>query len=307
MVFDSPNVILDINAFPFFRDPDFYRETRFPVTKDGIVPGIHYVVRKKGIVEIAFDSCAMCHSRVMADGSVVRGAQGNLPWHLIDPYRYKKTMQTDPAAQAELRVEYSKEYGAPWASQPEIRSLATDGLIDLVASIPPGVFLRHGTRPAYPVRIPDLIGIKDRRYLDSTGLGQHRGIKDLMRYAITNQTTDRIASFNGFQPWDKDEWLKGTGGRYSDDQLYALALYLYSLRPPPNPNRFDALAARGQEVFKSEGCPVCHTPPLYTNNKLTPVQGFTLPEAHKKEYDILPIVVGTDPSSALTTRRGTGY
>src|SRR5215469_2849131 len=110
------------------------------------------------------------------------------------------------------------------------------------------------TRPA-PSRIPDLIGIRDRRYLDSTGLGQHRSIEDLMRYAITNQTTDRIAHFNGFQPWPPAEWLNVTGGRYSDEQLYALALYIYSLKPPPNPNEFDALAARGQTVFHSAGCP----------------------------------------------------
>ena len=32
-----------------------------------------------------------------------------------------------------------------------------------------------------------------------------------------------------------------------------------------------------------------------------------MPEDHKRQYDILPVVVGTDPTSALTTRRGTGY
>jgi hypothetical protein len=32
-----------------------------------------------------------------------------------------------------------------------------------------------------------------------------------------------------------------------------------------------------------------------------------VPEAHKREYDVLTAVVGTDPSSVLTTRPGTGY
>ena len=68
------------------------------------------------------------------------------------------------------------------------------------------------------------------------------------------------------------------GGRYSDEQLYALALYVYSLKPPPNPNRFDEVAERGKKVFESQGCSVCHTAPLYTNNKLTPAQGFAIPE-----------------------------
>src|SRR5262249_32207148 len=49
------------------------------------------------------------------------------------------------------------------------------------------------------------------------------------------------------------------------------------------------------------------TPPLYSNNKLTPVAGFRVPGDHKKMYDILPVTVGTDPGLALKTRRGTGY
>src|SRR5207248_11110052 len=56
-----------------------------------------------------------------------------------------------------------------------------------------------------------------------------------------------------------------------------------------------------------ERCAGCHTPPLYTNNKLTPADGFKVPEEHRKKYDILPMSVGTDSSSALRTRRGTGY
>jgi hypothetical protein len=96
-------------------------------------------------------------------------------------------------------------------------------------------------------------------------------------------------------------------GRYSDEQLYALALYVYSLQPPPNPNKFDAAAAHGQKVFDREGCVMCHTPPLYTNNKLALAEGFTPPPGADKKYDILPISVGTDPNVALKTRRGTGY
>jgi len=52
---------------------------------------------------------------------------------------------------------------------------------------------------------------------------------------------------------------------------------------------------------------MCHTPPLYTNNKLTLAEGFTPPPGAEKEYDILPISIGTDPGLATKTRRGTGY
>ena len=86
-----------------------------------------------------------------------------------------------------------------------------------------------------------------------------------------------------------------------------MALYIYSLKPPPNPNKFDALAERGQKLFKSENCIMCHTPPVYTNNKLTIATGFTPPADAEQKYDILPLSVGTDPNLALKTRRGTGY
>ncbi len=86
-----------------------------------------------------------------------------------------------------------------------------------------------------------------------------------------------------------------------------LALYVYSLQPAPNPNKFEALAAGGQKVFEREGCAMCHTPPLYTNNKLTPAESFTPPPDNFQKYDILPISMGTDPNLTLKTRRGTGY
>jgi cytochrome c peroxidase len=94
--------------------------------------------------------------------------------------------------------------------------------------------------------------------------------------------------------------------RYDDAVLYAMAQYVYSLKPPLNPNRFDAKAAHGQKVFTREGCMGCHTPPLYTNNKLTLAQGYTPPKDHPLREDILPVSVGTDPGLALKTRKGTG-
>src|SRR5262249_41952657 len=121
-----------------------------------------------------------------------------------------------------------------------------------------------------------------------------------------NQGADMLASYGGFRPVGELP-DPATRGRYSDEQLYALALYLYSLVPPPNPNKFDALAVRGQKVFEREGCASCHTPPLYTNNMLTPAEGFTVPEDDAKRFDVLPISVGTDPDLTMRSRRGTGY
>jgi hypothetical protein len=60
-------------------------------------------------------------------------------------------------------------------------------------------------------------------------------------------------------------------------------------------------------VFKREGCEVCHTPPLYTSNKLTLAGDFEPGESHLAKYDILPIRVGTDSRAAMQPMRGTGY
>jgi hypothetical protein len=172
---------------------------------------------------------------------------------------------------------------------------------------------RQGTSFLSPQPIPDLIGVKDRKYLDHTGLEQHRSLIDLMRYAALNTngaSIQMLGSYDGFIPGGVDFKTlpdSKTLVRYSDAQLYALALFIYSLKPPPNPNKPSALSLRGEEIFRSEGCVNCHTPPLYTNNKLTPAVGFTVPEEHKKLYDILPVVVGTDPFLTMKTRRGTGY
>jgi hypothetical protein len=84
-------------------------------------------------------------------------------------------------------------------------------------------------------------------------------------------------------------------------------LYIYSLQPPPNLNQFDETAARGRKIFEREGCELCHTPPLYTNNKLTLAGDFQPPADHLQKYDILEIRVGTDPRSAIQPMRGTGY
>jgi len=152
----------------------------------------------------------------------------------------------------------------------------------------------------------DLIGIRDRKYLDATGLNQHRGIGDLMRYAALVNDVGQYNHYGEFRVGDAPP-EPPTRARLSEAQLYALALYIYSLKPPENPNKPSTLTRRGEQIFQSEGCAMCHTPPLYTNNKLTPAEGFTIPEEHKKKYDILPVSVGTDPRLALESRKGTGY
>jgi cytochrome c peroxidase len=91
--------------------------------------------------------------------------------------------------------------------------------------------------------------------------------------------------------------------------MYALGLYVYSFEPPKSPYPFDELAQRGQKLFEAQGCGECHTPPIYTNNKLVPVPGFEPPldDPATQRLSISNRRVGTDPGLALQTRKGTGY
>jgi hypothetical protein len=65
---------------------------------------------------------------------------------------------------------------------------------------------------------------------------------------------------------------------------------------------------RGSEVFDREDCYRCHAPESgYTNNKLNPAPGFTVPENHPDAAHIMNRTIGSDPTLTLWTRRGTGF
>jgi mono/diheme cytochrome c family protein len=167
-------------------------------------------------------------------------------------------------------------------------------------SIPHGVLGRNRSSPLFPPAVPDLHGIRDRRYLDKSGLNQHRSMVDLMRYAAMAEGIEFLSSFDGFIPLGGEKFDQlpqpEKQERFSEAQLYALAMWLSSLEPPPNPNPRDAQSvAAGKKIFEREWCGTCHTPPLYTNNKLTPAKGFTVPGEHRSRYDILPMITTQRP------------
>ena len=73
-------------------------DTPWPVSSEGVlpyfVPGFRYFVRKKGVLEIGINACSDCHTRIMADGSFIEGAQGMVDQPLPPPHcaRYAKVL-----------------------------------------------------------------------------------------------------------------------------------------------------------------------------------------------------------------------
>lgn len=306
LVFDAPFGFNFVFTVADVRNPAWFEHVRPPITKAGVMPFATYVVREKGKIELGTFACAMCHTRVQPDGTMIKGAQGNFPIDRANAFGFRR------APVQVLRAIYRTLSGAPWLNPDPAdlaNTLSSEELATQFDSAPAGVVVRQRSSMNYPVAIPDLIGIKNRRYLDRTGLVQHRGIGDLMRYAALNNEMDFLSKFGDFTPRGtnfRSLPAPSTQLRYSDEQLYALSLYLYSLKPPRNPNRQNALTRRGEKIFHGS-CAGCHTPPFYTNNKLAPATGFTVPEDHKQKYDILTVEIGTDPGLTLRTRRGTGY
>jgi hypothetical protein len=274
------------------------------------LPFNRYYVRQKGVLEVGINSCAGCHTRVMPDGSLVEGAQG-----VVDQPTRESVIRAVRDSSPETfrsRIEsfYWVNFGVPWIIDKEefLTSYTKEALIARLQARRPGVLARQGTSVTHPPHIPSLIGIQDLKFLDATGLVRHRSIADLMRYAIINEGLDTLAHFGDFQPSaHQTAFTAEEGTRYSDEQLFALALYIYSLNPPPNPNQLDGTARQGQKIFEQQGCSGCHIPPIYTNNKVTPALGFQAPNDLLERGDVLNFCVGTDPTLAMQTRRGTGF
>jgi hypothetical protein len=315
LVFDAPVSFEEPLAMADVQQADFVSKTGVSVLTDGTVPFLRYVVRKKGQLELGSFACGMCHTRVMPDGSIIKAAQGNFPGDRVIAFNMRRRAQQDPEGLRKILLQTSRSLlEVPWAKPDPIHDrlfrMPFDEHLSVFEAVPPGVFTRHRSSVFFPPQLPDLIGVKDRLYLDKSGLQRHRRIVDMMRYAALNQGADDLGDYKGFIPAAEDLHTPldpATQERYSDEQLYALSLYLYSAQPPTNPNKVDAISKRGEQVFEAEGCGTCHTRPLYTNNKLIPVAGFKVPPEHLKKYDILNVPIGTDPTLSMETRRGTGY
>ena len=303
-------------------DPALIAQARDPRTftgvfqlPDGTAFGPRWVVTAEG-VKLSSPACSACHFTVRPDGSVsFAGPRGPRPvasGPLIPrglgviaagaPLAMQRFYAGDALPTAAWRM-----WTVPWAPDDRIESLRkgeVGGLQGLAAG-DQGVFNRPHGSAYYATKVPDLQVLRYSRYLDATGTHKLRGPEDAARYA---------AFITGADPMDfgphrilTDEQRR-LRFRYADEVLYAIGVYLMSLEPPRNPSAAAAeLLARGEQVFRREGCVNCHVPPNYTSGKLTLAQGWEPPANHPNGADIASVSVGTDPGLALKTRKGTGF
>jgi hypothetical protein len=298
------------------RDPRVLEAYKLQTTKDGVLLGLRYLVREKGKVELGTDTCAMCHTRVQPDGSVIEGPAnvhtpfGPLMGDLTRRYAGFGAQFLEERRRRQMREDYRVPFLHP---DPNLASadLPAEEIARLYDENPLGVHPRTNTSLLYPVKIANLIGIGDMKFFDRTGTGRNRSIADLMRYSGSIADVSDALTEYGDGPDGKLDpaklGLKDGIHRTPDALLYALALFIESLKPPPNPNQASAASAHGQAVFKEQGCGNCHTAPLYTNNRLTLAAGYHPSESVMRLTGAMNISVGTDPNLALKTRKGTGF
>ncbi len=248
------------------RNRETYEQAGTQPLPDGTVFGSRWVPTKQGVA-LSFGNCNNCHLLYMSDGTRVAGpssfaevSQTRNPKYRnpqINVVQYANRMVTGASpfrmGNEPLGMWLFRAYGVPWRND----NLADEQLkattkVEYDAYI--GGIVRGGGVPRWggslsdPAKMPDLIGIKDRKYIDHTATHLHRGIGDLMRYAA-------LVSFAEATDYGPHHILaessKRPQARLSDEALYALATYIYSLQPPVNPNPVDERAAAGQKSLRA--------------------------------------------------------
>jgi hypothetical protein len=288
--------------------------------REGTAANLRWVPTKDGVA-LSFPNCANCHVLQLRDGTVVPGASSFAVSHqrtgppgpgLVNQVQLENRF-VDGGSPIRMAPEpvglwLYRAFATPWKQDDPHSRLKTMADAEFRAWFAAG--LRGGAVPRwngslyYPAKVPDLIGIRERKYIDHTGTHLNRGTADIMRYAALVSWAEAI-EFGSYNMLGQGDEMPRA--RRSDEALYAMALYIESLKPPANPNPYDENARAGEKLFRREGCIGCHIPPLYTNNKLTLAAGFTPPRNLPRTLDVLPVSVGTDSGLALHTRKGTGF
>ena len=152
---------------------------------------------------------------------------------------------------------------------------------------PPESCSRDGSTFDSRPQIPDLIGIRDRRYLNHTGTHLHRSVGDLMRYAALAQGAEVGSSWGDFRLVEAPPPFVV---RFTDEALYALAqlpLRIEAARESEPRGRAVPRRPRGLRTRRLRRLPhgsALHQQPLMPAGE-----------------------IGTDPELAMLSRRGTGY
>ena len=208
------------------------------ITKDGVVVSLRWVVDHDRKLKLTINECGACHTRALSDGTAISGAQGNLNFNLSFfglIFEHENAVNRALGRSRTGAEAAYANYGVPWLAADVNAGFKTMAAAerDRIDGPPqtPGTFPRFGGSPYFTNHMPDLIGVKDRRYLDATATHRNRGPEDVARYGIlVTDADDGAIGPHRFQP----DHVRALHNRHSDDAMYAIGKYVYALEPPNN-------------------------------------------------------------------------
>lgn len=294
---DIPQVrTSDSRIIDYVRSKEALKKRPQRITKDGHLLDFRWVVEKDGGLKLTVRQCAACHTRLMPDGSVIRGGQTQFSppptAPMVNLLFSAFALPKEPGEDLPLPGEaLYAQYGVPWLADDIHRKMLTMSppeAQELVDADAPWTVARFNGSPYWTTKMPSLINVRYNRYLDATGTHRNRGPEDIARYAaLVSMADDGAIGPHKFLT----EYQRRLRFRNSDDVLYGLGMFItHGLEEPENPHKPNELSARGEKVFARAGCAGCHSGAGYTN-------GMLIPAAE----------IGTDSGLALKTRKGTGF
>ncbi len=107
-------------------------------------------------MELGVLSCAMCHTRVLPDGTTITGAQGNFPDD--HAFAYETRIEAEQARDsneplADLRRFVRRNYAAPWLALDQnaaAERMTLDEIAAVFEAIVPGVCAPAGIESVLP-------------------------------------------------------------------------------------------------------------------------------------------------------------
>jgi hypothetical protein len=296
----------------WIRDREAINKSGVRIGRSGEIHGLRWVIEKRGQLRISGNECVRCHVQIRSDGNNIMGAPGGglefaFPGRSRATQRGLNVLFGLPADAPPQQLSMAR-YAVPWLKDDKHASLermSAEGLQALPRAIP-GTFLRMEASPFWINKISDLRNIRHQKFLDATATHRNREPADVARYAAYIMIFAYSGDYGKYH-------LKPDGTKplyhLPDDALYAIAEYLWSLDPVPNPKAHEfppALVARGRRIFEDENCAKCHSGPNYGGEKVTLAEGYSLPPEHPLKEFLVRRSVGTDSGLALKTRKGTG-
>ena len=165
VVFDAPGGGAATVALEDVRSAKWLEATRAPVAADGTLPWFQYIVRSQGEVTLSGSGCAFCHTRVMTDGSIIKGAQGNLPVQRAVAFRWRSASAAASDKEqylAQLRTFLKRLHAAPHL-RPDPEDRIDSMSVDEIANAVRVVSAEHGTSPSRQLVHCDSSPRPDRR------------------------------------------------------------------------------------------------------------------------------------------------